>query len=337
MNNSPLALLALVAACSWMAVARAETVNLGASKDNTLYEPVISGEDVIIFSNGSGSHFFAGTTAAPDLRRGLLAFDLAGQLPAGAQITSVSLRLNMSRTISGATDVSLHRVLADWGEGESTASGNEGGGTVPEPGDATWINRFHPGNPWTTEGGDFVATASAVQSVSGLGFYTWASTPELVADVQNWVDDPATNFGWALIGDEQATGSAKRFDSRNHISEEVRPVLTIDFTAGAVSTADFDDDGDVDGDDFLVWQRGVGTLGTGTLTTGDANSDGNIDALDLDVWEAQFGTTPPALDAVSAVPEPAAGSVLALAAAMLAGRSRRRRWRGAALRCGGPP
>jgi hypothetical protein len=52
------------------------------------------------------------------------------------------------------------------------------------------------------------------------------------------------------------------------------------------SPGDFDADGDVDGGDFLVWQRGFGTT---------------YDAADLADWKANFGTAP----AISAVPEPA--------------------------------
>jgi hypothetical protein len=64
--------------------------------------------------------------------------------------------------------------------------------------------------------------------------------------------------------------------------------------------ADFDDDGDVDGQDFLIFQRGVGP--TGTNMTGDANGDTIVNGADLDVLRSQFGNTTP----VSAIPEPAA-------------------------------
>ncbi len=70
-----------------------------------------------------------------------------------------------------------------------------------------------------------------------------------------------------------------------------------------VDNADFDGDGDIDGRDFLTWQRG---FGTGVLLQeGDANGDSTVDGLDLDVWQTQYGTTP-GLAAVSAVPEPSA-------------------------------
>jgi hypothetical protein len=71
---------------------------------------------------------------------------------------------------------------------------------------------------------------------------------------------------------------------------------------GAEGTADFDDDGDVDGQDYLIWQRGLGLTGAANLADGDADDDNDVDGADLAVWQAQFGTT----GGVAAVPEPTA-------------------------------
>lgn len=92
-------------------------------------------------------------------------------------------------------------------------------------------------------------------------------------------------------------------------------------TAAAAENADFDGDGDVDGQDFLTWQKGFGT-GT-TLAQGDANGDGAVNAADLTIWKSKFGL-PPAVAASGAVPEPAACclAAIALAAATFARRSR---------------
>lgn len=50
----------------------------------------------------------------------------------------------------------------------------------------------------------------------GPASYTVASTPGLVADVQVWLQTPAQNPGWTLIGDEQSLQSAKRL-TRRHV------------------------------------------------------------------------------------------------------------------------
>ncbi|MCH8275022.1 MAG: DNRLRE domain-containing protein [Armatimonadetes bacterium] len=208
-------------------VVQADTVVLGAAKDNTLYEHPMG-----LLSNGAGQHFFGGKTAVGAIRRGLVAFDVAASIPAGSTIQSVMLTLNMSRTspFGGPASVDLHRVLEDWGEGTSDAPFQEGGGAPSTPGDATWIHTFFPDTFWGTVGGKFDLAASASITVNAIGFYTWGSTTEMVADVQQWLDDPSTDFGWILVGDESRLTTAKRFDTHENPTPAVRPVLRIDFT-----------------------------------------------------------------------------------------------------------
>ncbi len=102
--------------------------------------------------------------------------------------------------------------------------------------------------------------------------------------------------------------------------EKVRPP-TFDMVVAAQDDADFDNDNDVDGNDFLIWQRGLG-VGT-TNATGDANASNSVNAADLAIWKAQFGL--PATAAVGAVPEPGTLglALLALGAALVGGKPRR--------------
>ena len=69
-------------------------------------------------------------------------------------------------------------------------------------------------------------------------------------------------------------------------------------------SADFDRDGDVDGRDFLTWQRNSGAAAP-LQSDGDANFDVLVNGDDLGVWQAAYGG---ALTAFNAVPEP--GSLL---------------------------
>ncbi len=106
-----------------------DTITLTSVKDNTLYESSAG-----TLSNGAGSHLFVGRTGAGNagaVRRAVLAFDVASALPAGAVIDSVHLKMRMNRTVAGARVVSVHRLLDDWGEGTSVATGNEGTGISP--------------------------------------------------------------------------------------------------------------------------------------------------------------------------------------------------------------
>ena len=216
--------LAVLIAGAFLATqARATTVQIAPSKDNTLYQQV-SGT----LSNGAGSFFFAGTSGANEIRRGLVAFDIAAAIPHGATIQSVTLTLHMSQTTTGAQSVSLRRVSADWGEGTSDAAGGEGGGAPSATNDATWIHRFFNTTLWSTVGGDFTGGTSATLSVVDTTFYSWSGAG-LVADVQQMLDAPATNFGWILIGNEGLASTAKRFDSRQNAAAWLRPVLTVDY------------------------------------------------------------------------------------------------------------
>lgn len=212
--------LALVC-CVHVATAQLQ-VELTPAMDNTLYEDVNGA-----LSNGAGSNLFVGKNAGGFIRRGLMSFDVAGSIPPGATIESVSLTLQMSQTSSGPQIIAFHPLLADWGEGTSDATtGGGGGGATATTGDATWLHTFFDTDLWQTPGGDFDPSASATLNVDSVGTYTMAPSPELIADVQAWLDDPASNFGWILVGNETIAQTTKRFDSRE---STMPPVLTVSY------------------------------------------------------------------------------------------------------------
>ena len=118
--------------CLWIFVAAglsipqpaaADTVAIAPLKDNTLYE-----DPAGALSNGRGQNFFSGANGAGLRHRGIIAFDIAANIPEGSTINSANLTLHMSRTIGDPVTISLHRCLAHWGEGNSIAPGNEGRG-----------------------------------------------------------------------------------------------------------------------------------------------------------------------------------------------------------------
>ena len=91
-----------------------------------------------------------------------------------------------------------------------------------------------------------------------------------------------------------------------------------------VESADFDDDGDVDGADFLKWQRGFG-VPSATLVDGDANGNGVVDDSDLAIWTSQFGQPSPAMAVAAAVPEPGVVALTLIGAPLFASRLASRR------------
>lgn len=204
-------------------------VTLTSVRDNTLYESATGA-----LSNGAGTGFFTGTTNNPiQLRRGVVRFDLSG-IPSNATIASARLRLNLSFTqATAADDVTVHRALADWGEGASVASGNQTAGAASTTNDATWIHRFFNAQLWAAAGGDFTASASATTSVgTTTGFYEWTGAG-LAADVQQWVSGANPNYGWLLRCNEPVARTQRRFDTRENATLANRPMLIVNYTTGA--------------------------------------------------------------------------------------------------------
>jgi hypothetical protein len=201
----------------------AVVVQLAASQDNTIYNvptgDLSNGQGQFIVTGGSG-----GIAAA---RRGLIAFDVAGAgIPEGSTILDVVLTMNLTQTAGGATNVGIHRSLKSWGEGFTDASGTELEGSPTNGFDATWMFPQFGGQAWSKLGGDF-ASASATVATSALGAYEW-SGGDLVADVQDWLDSPNSNFGW-FVRSGETPGNVKSFASRNSANAALRPKLEITY------------------------------------------------------------------------------------------------------------
>lgn len=211
--------------------AKATTATLSALQDATIYQELTgSGAEK---GNGLGQFLFAGNNAGNSKRRALLEFDVAGSIPAGSTINSVTLSLFMDQTIAGAQTVSLKKALESWTEGPTDPpdlgpTQNEGVGAAAAAGDVTFVHRTFNTTTWGTLGGTFAVGASASTSVGAVGSYSWTG---MTADVQDWLDNPSTNFGWFLLGNETAAITAKRFrSSENPSTLGGQPLLTIDFT-----------------------------------------------------------------------------------------------------------
>ena len=94
--------------------------------------------------------------------------------------------------------------------------------------------------------------------------------------------------------------------------------------------ADFDSDNDVDGVDFLTWQRNVPISFFAGKEDGDADDDGDVDDEDLAIWEQGYGASLSPLSGlggVAAVPEPASALLAIFASVMVVGSGRTRRAR----------
>ena len=117
--------------------------------------------------------------------------------------------------------------------------------------------------------GNGIETASISQKTNDL---VWVSlgTFDFTAGAHHVLLDAGASSGGSVV-----------------IADAVRIVVPVPVT----ENADFDGDNDVDGSDFLAWQRGFGAMGTATPAQGGANLDTDVDADDLVIWQTQFGTT----------------------------------------------
>ena len=221
---SRFALSMMMAAASGLAApARAEIVHLKAARDTTIYESLDGAT-----SNGAGSHLMVGTDSNGKARRALVYFDVASSIPEGATVISATLSLSASWTADDTPQVvEIFGVLSAWGEGGAIDSSTPGGGGNATAGDATWVHTFYPFEVWNRPGGDFDFTFTGVTWVSGRADYSWTST-RMRDDVQRWLDDPTTNFGWLVRGEESSAGTWKTFFS--HDWPAPNPMLTVTYT-----------------------------------------------------------------------------------------------------------
>ena len=268
----------------------ADTVTINPAKDNTLFDPQGGAER----SSGGGVWLFTGRTSFSGgnrLRRSLFAFDVANAIPAGSTIDSAVLRILQLDAAPGLSSITvdIHRVLADWGEGTSSAGG--GTGAPPTPGDATWTLRFWPtfATAWSTPGGDYDSAALASTSVDSsiFSYREWGPTSALTAVVQDWLDDPSNNFGVLVRHQNEAPSQTSvKWAAREDTFSP--PELVVEFTPISSGGPDFqrldcNADGDIQVSD-AVYAAGVLFVSGGPFPCAkacDANDDGIVDVADI--------------------------------------------------------
>lgn len=192
-------------------------------EDSTISEKDMSSPE------GDASTLNSGTTGPIEgamKNRALLRFSLAGSIPSDAIVTSVSLSMTMVQS-PNTTPLwfNLHRVLQNWSESA-----------------VNWTNRLSPPASWSVPGAgaplDYSSLVTQSNLVTGLGSFTFASNPSMVADVQRWVGDPVNNAGWIIIcGQEELERSVRKFASSESARSTNRPLLEVQFFVPVQSLA----------------------------------------------------------------------------------------------------
>jgi len=163
--------------------------------------------------------------------RTIIYFDLSS-FPSYGSITSATLKLYYYEYIATGSNPSgrtynIHRVIADWDEGDDavgSASGN-----------VTWNDR-KTSTPWTTAGGDYDATATDSDTVpaSAGAWMEWNVT----ADVSDFLDSTYTNYGWIIkdTSEDSATKYVSNFYSSEYTDDTSKtPRLVIEYTPADTS------------------------------------------------------------------------------------------------------
>lgn len=154
---------------------------------------------------------------------------------------------------------------------------------------ATWTFQ----TPFAGQGEVFVQYYAASNRASSTVYHV--DTGNGIETVS--IDQKQNNFTWVSLGAfdfavgmhtitldaEASTGGSVV------VADVVRITIPAPFTE---PSADFDGDGNVDGRDFLAWQRGFGSSDA-SPAQGDANGDGHVDGSDLTVWQAQYASPVP--------------------------------------------
>lgn len=154
----------------------------------------------------------------------------------------------------------------------------------------------------------FIETPDAENIVKAL----WV-VPGSVTHAQNWTQranvfelgeelslgDGGVNIQLPENGNEAPVGYYMLFLVDNNGVPSVAEWVRATPNLPPIDTADFDGDGDVDGDDLEDWQAAFGQT-----ANGDADDDGDSDGHDFLEWQRQFGSGQ-SISANVAVPEPA--------------------------------
>jgi hypothetical protein len=159
------------------------------------------------------------------------------------------------------------------------------------------ISRF------TTSDSDVILNLAQWQAETGQDAHSFVATPAALfedwaaGDYRLRVGSPAINKG--------TDGEAPAVD----LFGRPRPAGAVDIGAiefGATLTADFNDDGRVDGADLAAWGEAFGET-----TAADADGDTDVDGADFLIWQRELGA---GVVGGQAIPEPA---TIALGAAAL--------------------
>jgi glucose/arabinose dehydrogenase len=162
-------------------------------------------------------------------------------------------------------------------------------------------------------------------SLAGKYFFLDSRNSAETGDDNYWMFDPADPFGTVTNIDSLLTPDTGSRLFPVSFGEDASGNLYISYIASGevfrINTeipvpGDYNDDGDVDEDDYTVWKNTFGNIRRNDPLPADGNGNDVVDAADYTVWRDNFGASQGAGSDSHRVPEPAmllvAGQMLAL-------------------------
>jgi hypothetical protein len=146
--------------------------------------------------------------------------------------------------------------------------------------------------------------------------WTPLSETSLVADdffgVDMWFGGPVSHPDFSAFGDPIQFG----YSLQNNVAfgpgfENARGLDNWSVTIEQAEMSDIHGDG-VDSVDFDLWNTGFGLSEDALLTDGDFDDDDDVDGFDFLKWQRQFGSGVPLQAVIATVPEPGSLAMMAI-------------------------
>jgi hypothetical protein len=119
-----------------------------------------------------------------------------------------------------------------------------------------------------------------------------------------WIDVTGLASGPYFL--EVVIDPYERVEELDDTNNTTELLVDLSIPSPLIHPGDFNDDGQVDAADYVVWRNTLGTTGLVPGTGADGNGNGVVDVGDHQVWRAHFGEQAPGVvSEVRQVPEPA--------------------------------
>jgi len=183
-------------------------------------------------NNGASASLFTGRSGQGGQMRALLRFavpnGLTGRATASAAQLTLTLRgVGPDGTFANVASTLYFYRVSPWGEGTGSGvtSGTYTVGQPCTPGAASWNSPTCIGATWS-----FVLTGISMTTPAVVSGTAVASGAGVTAEVQSWIDSPASNNGLLLVSSTEASAStaAQRYYTRT--AGTSAPTLAFNFS-----------------------------------------------------------------------------------------------------------